>query len=281
MRKALVLGGGGITGIAWEIGMLSWLQEAGLDLTGADLVVGTSAGSVVGAQATSGMPLAKLYERQLAPPDGEVSAHLSRAGLLGFVSAYLIERDPDRARARIGRAAHRSALRRPNASVAERRAVIAGRLVSHDWPDADLRVAAVDVRTGRRKVFDRDSGVPIVDAVAASCAVPGVWPPVPAGGSVYMDGGVYSTANIDVAAGYDRVVVLAPIAHGIGPLPGPAAQLSDLPGDPKTVLVTPDKEAVAAFGGNVLDPRFRAPAARAGRTQAPDVLRVVGEVWGG
>ncbi|WP_017556571.1 patatin-like phospholipase family protein [Nocardiopsis baichengensis] len=275
MRKALVLGGGGITGIAWEIGILSWLQEAGLDLADADLVVGTSAGSVVGAQITSGMPLAKLYERQLAPPNGERSAHFSRARLLRFAWYYLAERDPDRARARIGRAAHH----RSSASIADRRAVIAGRLVSHAWPDSDLRITAVDAHTGRRKVFDRHSGVPIVDAVAASCAVPGVWPPVPVGASVYMDGGVHSAANADVAAGYDRVVVLAPIAGGAGPVRGPADQLAELPGQPRTALITPDREAVAAFGGNLLDPRYRAPAARAGRTQAPDVLRAVGEVW--
>ncbi len=80
-RSALVLGGGGITGIAWEIGVLSGLAEAGVDLSGADLVVGTSAGSVVGAQLTSGAELEAMYARQLEPPTQEKVARLSRANL--------------------------------------------------------------------------------------------------------------------------------------------------------------------------------------------------------
>ena len=77
-RTALVLGGGGITGIAWEIGVLAGLAEAGVDLSGADLVVGTSAGSVVGAQVTCGAALETLYERQLEPPTQEKVAPDSR-----------------------------------------------------------------------------------------------------------------------------------------------------------------------------------------------------------
>ena len=78
-RTALVLGGGGITGIAWEIGVLAGLAEAGADLTGADLVVGTSAGSVVGAQVTAGADLEALHARQLEPPTGERAARTAAA----------------------------------------------------------------------------------------------------------------------------------------------------------------------------------------------------------
>src|SRR5215203_1575582 len=79
MSRALVLGGGGVTGVAWEIGVLAGLAEAGVDLTGADLVVGTSAGSVVGAQVTSGAGIEELYARQLEPPASERVARLGRA----------------------------------------------------------------------------------------------------------------------------------------------------------------------------------------------------------
>ena len=71
-----------------------------------------------------------------------------------------------------------------------RRDVIAQRLPSHDWPDRVLRLTAIDTATGELVVFDRDSGVGLVDAVAASCAVPGAWPPVTIAGRRYMDGGV-------------------------------------------------------------------------------------------
>ncbi|GAB3489982.1 patatin-like phospholipase family protein [Nocardiopsis coralliicola] len=277
MRRALVLGGGGITGIAWELGMLARLAADGLDLTGSDLVVGTSAGSIVGAQITSGAPIGELYQRQLAPPSGEAAASVNRLRIARFVWAFLRERDDDRARARIGRAAHRTA----RSSQEERRAVIAERLISHEWPDADLRVAAVDAHTGRRRVFGSGSGVPIVDAVAASCAVPGVWPPMAVGGSLYMDGGLYSTANVDLAAGYDSVVVLAPVAAGAGPVAAPAAQLEALPGAPRTALAAPDAAAQEAIGGRLLDPARRAPAARAGYAQAPSVHEALAAAWNG
>src|ERR1700712_5206972 len=94
-RTALVLGGGGITGIAWEIGLLAGLAEAGTDLSGADLVVGTSAGSVVGAQITSGEDLEAMYQRQLAPATGEKVARLNRATLAQFGWALLRSRGRD------------------------------------------------------------------------------------------------------------------------------------------------------------------------------------------
>src|SRR6478672_1754321 len=201
--RALVLGGGGVTGVAWEIGMLLGLAQAGLDLSTADLFVGTSAGSVVAAQITSGAPLDQLYEAQLADASGEIAAHMSRAALARFVLAMAWPGNPQRARARLGHAA----LRAKTVSEAERRAVIERRLPSHDWPQRRLLIPAVDAETGAVVVFTKDSGVSLVDAVAASCAVPLVWPPMTIGSHRYIDGGVRSVANIDLAAGCERVVV--------------------------------------------------------------------------
>ncbi|KII00637.1 patatin [Streptomonospora alba] len=276
MGRTLVLGGGGITGIAWELGVLAGLHESGIDLSDADTVIGTSAGSVVGAQITSGAVLEDLYARQLRPPEGEIGAHLHPGVLARWVWAFVRERDPRRARARIGRMAHA----RSESSLAERRRVIASRLPAAEWPSADLRIAAVDARTGDRVVFGRDGGAELVDAVTASCAVPGVWPPAVIGGRPYIDGGVYSTCNADLAAGSERVVALAPIARGAGPLPSPADDLAALEASgARTVLVTPDAAAVAAIGPNVLDPAARAPSAQAGRRQAPEIAERIARVW--
>jgi NTE family protein len=136
----------------------------------------------------------------------------------------------------------------------------------------------VDVATGEFRVFDRDAGVPLVLAVAASCAVPGVWPPVTIEGRRYMDGGVRSGSNADLAAGYDRVVVLAPLVRAIGP--GVGAQVEALrKNGSRAELVTPDPAALKAFGRNVLDPAKRADAARAGRTQSASAIDRVRSVW--
>ena len=169
---------------------------------------------------------------------------------------------------------------RTAATVEERRAVIASRLPSQDWPTrARLLVTAVEASTGAFRVFDRDAGVALVDAVAASCAVPLVWPPVPIDGHAYVDGGVRSPANADLATGADRVVVIAPVARAVRSSGRIDRQLATLGPQVLTVTVTPDAAARSAFGRNVLDPARRAPSARAGREQAGAVLAAVRAVW--
>ncbi|MEV1147602.1 patatin-like phospholipase family protein, partial [Micromonospora sp. NPDC049799] len=99
MARALVLGGGGVTGVAWELGLLAGLAERGVDLLGADVVVGTSAGSVVGAQVCSGTPVEDLYAAQLRDPGGEVAARLGWPVLARLLWAGGLTRDGARARA--------------------------------------------------------------------------------------------------------------------------------------------------------------------------------------
>jgi NTE family protein len=279
-RTALVLGGGGITGIAWEIGLVAGLADAGVDLSGADLVVGTSAGSVVGAQLTSGARLAALYERQLAPATGEQAARLNRATLAQFGWAMLRSRGKDvEFRRRIGAlalAAEKAGITPPEQ---ERIDVIGSRLVSSEWPQRALVVTAVDAETGEFRTFDRDSGVPLVSAVAASCAVPGVYPPVTIDGRRYVDGGMRSAANADLAQGYDRLVVLAPIPRGFGPMASVDAQVTGMVS--RVAVISPDQHSRTAIGRNVLDPAARAPSAKAGRAQAASVAERIAEVWNG
>jgi NTE family protein len=279
-RRALVLGGGGITGIAWEIGVLAGLAEAGVDLTGADLLVGTSAGSVVGAQLTSGADLEALFARQLEPPTGEQAARMTCSALLRYgLAALRSRRDDVGFRRRIGAlalAAERAGL---TATEQERLDVIGSRLVSREWPDRDLRITAVDAQSGEFRVLDRTSGVPLLQAVAASCAVPGVYPPVTIDGRRYVDGGMRSAANADLAEGHDRVVVLAPIPRGMGPLASVDAQVTGMVA--RVAVVSPDDASRRAIGRNVLDPAARAGSARAGRAQTADVAAEVTEVWQG
>ncbi len=279
-RTALVLGGGGITGIAWEIGVLAGLAEAGVDLSGADLVVGTSAGSVVGAQLTGGAELEALYARQLEPPAHEKVARMTRAGLVRYGVAMLRSRGRDvEFRRRVGALALAAEKAGATPSEQERLDVIGSRLVSTEWPDRPLVITAVDVATGEFHPFDRDSGVPLLLAVAASCAVPGVYPPVTIDGRRYIDGGMRSAANADLAQGCERLVVLAPIPRGIGPMASVDAQVSGMVS--RVAVVSPDAASRAAIGRNVLDPAARAPSARAGRAQAAAVAERVAEAWTG
>ncbi|MET7670743.1 patatin-like phospholipase family protein [Micromonospora luteifusca] len=276
MQRALVLGGGGVTGVAWELGLLAGLIERGVPVTEADLVVGTSAGSVVGAQVCSGLPVERFYEEELVPPSSELAARLGLLTLTRLVWAGGRTRDAARSRARIGA----MALAARTQSEASRRTVIEARLPARDWPARRLLVTAVDAATGEFVVFDRDGAVSLVDAVGASCAVPGVWPPVTVGARRYVDGGMRSSVNADLAAGVQRVLVIAPTSAAFGPMPRLSAQVAGLrAAGSRVAVVTPDAAARTAIGRNVLDPARRAGAARAGRAQATAVVDEVAALW--
>ncbi|HYW25865.1 MAG TPA: patatin-like phospholipase family protein [Terriglobales bacterium] len=270
MTYALVLGAGGVTGIAWETGLLKGLRDAGLDLTGADLVVGTSAGSVVGAQVTTGVPLDELYRRQVEPlRGGERTPDLGR--LMEFFAARASPDGPPAARptremlAWIGAQARAASTK---VTEAGRLQVIKARLPVHEWPERALAVTAVDTADGAFVAWRRSSGVPLPLAVASSCAVPWVYPPTTIRGRRYMDGGVRSTTNADLATGHGLVLIVAPIA-GVGRATvGDEADELRRAGARVEVLV-PDAAAVESIGPNPLDPARRAQAAEAGLAQAP------------
>jgi len=276
--RALVLGGGGITGAAWEVGLIAGLAARGVDLTATDLVLGTSAGALAGAQVTSGLPLAELYQAQCAPSEVVVTATMGRALMLRYGLAVFTPGSAARARKRLGRLARAS----PALAEAERGAVIGAWLPSHEWPAQRLLITAVDARTGEGGTFDSSSGVSLIEAVSASCAVPGVWPPVLLNGRRWMDGGMRSAANADLAAGHERVVVLAPIWKGLRVMPAALLQCRDLArAGSAVVLVAPNAESAAAMGSNVLDSAGRPAAARAGYAQAVEALSDVAALWSG
>jgi NTE family protein len=273
MSLALVLGGGGVTGIAWELGVLLGLRDEGVDVTGADLVVGTSAGAAVAGQLHA-LDLADLFARQLDPEHHEIAAILDLRLMATIFGELMAEQPPSQvALAKVG--AH--ALAATTVSEADRHVVIEHRLPSHEWPERALKITAVDAATGAFVAFDAASGVTLVDAVAASCAVPGVWPPVTIGGARYIDGGVRSPTCCDLAAGYDQVVVLAPLT---GPSQALLQSELDALAPASIAVVLADEAATAAIGPNPLDPAARPPAAEAGRRQgreaAPEVAAALG-----
>jgi NTE family protein len=174
------------------------------------------------------------------------------------------------------------ALATPTVTEAERRAVIVSRLPVQDWPQSRLAIVAVDAYSGERIVFERESGVSLVDAVASSCAVPCVWPPVSINGRRYIDGGVYSVANADLAAGFDRVLILQPDVPPFTP-ESLEKQIEQLRSAGALVeVIAPDdamQAALASVGGNPLDPAVRERAAQAGRAQGRNIAAQVASLW--
>jgi NTE family protein len=285
---ALVLGGGGAAGNAWLIGIIAGLAEAGLDMTeAADLVIGTSSGATAAAHVRSGIPPAELLASVLSPPVQPVGQSREVPPSLPMATVF------ERMRA-IGAAATSAAdLQRAMGAFGlesdsilgrgadQRRAVVAARLPRSEWPDRPMIVVAVNAHTGELAAFDRDSGVELVDAVTASTALPGVVPTVSINGGRYIDGGVRSSDNADLASGYANVVVLSPLGgrsetlpegqfEGLRRPPGAdlASQVEALRKQGSRVeVITPDADSRAAMGTNQMDPATRIPAARAGFVQ--------------
>jgi NTE family protein len=279
--RALVLGGGGVAGIAWTTGLLFGLSEHGVDLRTTELTVGTSAGSAVAAQLGSALSLKELFDRQVEPAQQtrELAPNVQLFEL--FERALLTANSlPDRADhiRHIGR----WALGAPTVTEEERRSVIAERLPSHAWPNGLLLIVAVDTETGETKIFDRLSGTDLVDAVSASCAVPGIWPPVTIDGRRYMDGGVRSSDNADLALGYARTVIVSPMGTARPEVTGDSLeqQIESLKSaGGKTYLVEPDKASKSAIGFNPLAPETRIPAAKAGRSQGHAIAKDIARFW--
>jgi NTE family protein len=290
-ERALVLGGGGSTGNAWLIGVIAGLFDAGLDVTDADLIVGTSAGSTAAAQITSALPpdlfaatLGPAPQKQTGPagpgsgrpPSGPAVDHVARM-------TRIIDAAEDAAdlRRRLGAAA--LDLAASDGSASERwRATVAARLPSRHWPDRTVLITAVDARTGEPVVFDRHSGVDLADAVAASCSSGAAYG---IGSGRYIDGGFRRGAeNADLAAGHERVLVLSPFggraltpAHWGMNL---AAQLDELrAGGSKVEVVGPDGDAEHLFGVNAMDVSLRPAAARAGHAQGTALAERLTAFW--
>jgi NTE family protein len=242
----------------------------------ADVMVGTSAGSAVAAQVAGGTAIEVLYGTQLSEASGEIEVDMDLEDLMArFVAAATGAQGAEDMRRRIGALA----IDTPTVSEAVRRAVIAGRLPDPSWPDRTLLVTAVDAHSGEPAVFHKESGVELVDAVAASCAVPGVWPPVTIGGRRYIDGGVRSGTNADLAVGCDRVLVITPSRADA---PQPWGNLDDeiRQLEPAQVrVISADAASTAAFGTNPLSPATRRPSALAGRAVGQAAAAGLGAFW--
>jgi NTE family protein len=291
-ERALVLGGGGSTGNAWLIGVVAGLFDAGLDVTEADLIIGTSAGSTAAAQITSATPtellaaiLAAAPQQRTGPvkpdggrvPIGPAADHMERTSAI-----IAAAEDAADMRRRMGAAALETDAASDGSGQPRWRATVAARLPSQHWPERTMvLITAVDAQSGEPVVFDRHSGVDLVDAVAASCAGGFAYR---IGGRRYIDGGYRRNENADLAVGYERVLVLSPFGgRSRTPLDWGmqlAAQVDELrTGGSSVETIFPDSSSEHMFGANAMDLSLRPPAARAGYNQGRARAEQLTEFW--
>jgi NTE family protein len=292
-ERALVLGGGGSAGNAWLIGIIAGLSEAGLDVTEADLIIGTSAGSTAAAQITGAAPTQLLAQILAAAPQQRTGPVGSDGGRVPVGPTHHLERtsriiaaaeDAADMRRRIGAAALDMDATSDGSGQTRWRATVAARLPSQRWPERTMLITAVDALTGEPVVFDRHSGVDLVDAVAASCANGFGVPPYRIGDNRYIDGGYRRNENADLAAGYGRVLVLSPFGgrsrHPLEWGMHLAAQVDELRARGSNVAtIFPDGNSLNAFGASMMDLSTRPPAARTGYDQAKARAGQLTEFW--
>ncbi|MDF2807443.1 MAG: patatin [Cellulosimicrobium sp.] len=291
-ERALVLGGGGSTGNAWLIGVVAGLADAGLDVsTTADLTIGTSAGSTTAAQLAGATP-AELYAAALvAPPrpasgPGGPNASGDRtrqaADQMARTAAVIAgARDAADMRRRLGEAALALPGSSDEAVQSRWRATVAARLPDPSWPQTGVLLTAVDARTGEPVVFDRQSGVDLVDAVAASCASGFAYR---VGERQYLDGGYRRNENADLAVGHRRVLVLSPFGGRTRAPLGWGLQLSAQVDElrergSEVEVIVPGPGADHFFGPQAMDLSLRPAAAAAGYARGTALAERVAALW--
>ncbi len=290
MTRALVLGGGGPVGIAWESGLVAGLAEGGVDVSQADFIMGTSAGSVVGAQLALGKTPGALYTAITAHPP-QPAAQPGAAPTAPPVLTPLMELmqqaangsiPADELRRKIGEFALSAK------TITEDEFLVSfGRMLasSDAWPGRPYACTAVDAVDGSFVLWDNDAEAPLNRAVASSCSVPGVYPPITINGRRYIDGGMRSATNADCAKDYDTVLVVAVTTDVPGPmgdqsrarLTSELASLRDA--GRKVECLQPDAASREAFGPNLMDFSRRTPSAQAGYEQGKAAAGGLQKTW--
>lgn len=275
IRRALVLSSGGLPGAAWMLGMLEGLRDGGLDLSKADLVVGTSAGALAGAPLAGGVldRAVALYGRS------EISAFQAPATFDQFMAATArVAADALDPHEAVRRIANLDPLGASLISEEDVARLFDALLPIAAWPQKRIIITVTDTVSGLRAVFDADSGVLLTDAVRASCAVPGVFPSVAIQAGRYVDGGLCSPYNVDLAAGNEVVILLSPLR------PNPYLQRlidAEIPalGDVTVHMIGADEPALSAIGSDLLSGRTTQAALDAGRSQAARESDRLGSIW--
>jgi len=289
-QRALVLGGGGPVGRAWQSGLVMGFSDQGVDLSLAELIVGTSAGALVGA---------KLALKQKFEPPASIGStttnsqvpqgHGSRmAELLRAMAKAVISQTPEIERAKIGQMALDAHTQTEEDSLARD---VFSDFKGQAWPK-QFRATAVNTRSGEFQVWDRESRVPLELALASSAALPGVWPPVTIGKDRYMDGGIRSMLNADLASGYRTIVVVScfslesPPAQKDSPFAvtnlALTAEVEKLRNSSSfMLLVSPSEEflVLTQYGSKMLDQSLLPEAFKMGRIQGSKLAEQLQSSW--
>lgn len=285
-KRALVLGGGGSVGIAWETGLAAGLADEGIDLRHADKIVGTSAGSFVGAELASGRSPTDMRTRLIEGARARAGQSSSGASALPVPDLTklmdFMARTPKSEAEALQLRAEIGAYALEAQTVPEEVCIsFFASVADVPWP-ASYSCTAVDARDGRFVVLDQSHKIDLARGVASSCSVPGLFPPITINGRRYIDGGMRSATNFDLAEGYERVIAVAVIPPGAAAFMAARIdpELAQLRRSGSHVeLITPDAASLDVFGPNLMDASRQAVALEAGVKQGRAEAVRIRQVW--
>lgn len=274
MKRALILGGGGVVGVAWHSGLIAGLKEGGVDLSLADIIVGTSAGSYVGAKLAAGHSFESEFETSSAVEEtdqvlAEMNSNLDMESMIKVFKIWMQQETMSQAclqtiggLAKVAKTMDEALWIMGSGSATE----------VDDWPDVDLRITTVDVDSGELVIHTKHNEAPLHHAVAASCSIPGVFPPITIGSAQFMDGGIRSGTNADLVLDDkpDVAMIIAPICEQTAVFGALAERTMNQEVEQlksqgtKVITVLPSQTEIAIFGNNLLDATRRDAARKAG-----------------
>ena len=284
--RALVLGGGGPVGIAWETGLLAGLAETGADVSHADWILGTSAGSVCGAQLATGRTPAQMLEAEFANAARAKDAQAAGSGkapdLMPLMAVFA--KRPPQGDMPVALLRELGQISLNGQTVSEELFIKGFGPIAEGqpWPER-FACTAVDTATGEFVVWSSETAAPLGRGVASSCSVPAIFPAITIDGRRYMDGGMRSGTNADLAKAHGKVIIVAVMPPAFAPmmLPRLEAEMAVIRAHGgEALLLVPDGASGEAFGMNLMDSSNREAIARAGFAQGQAEAARVGAFWG-
>lgn len=271
-ERALVLGGGGITGIAWESGVLAALIENGMKISQIDKIFGTSAGAFVGAVLSNNQDMKSYYHYLNENKDPNEQTKLKKEVYEMWRQAYIQGGNNQES---IGRLLGEMIDQvQPVISMKERKKAIAKRLNDSKWT-SQLVITAINARTGQLETINQQIGMDLIDSVAASEAVPGLWPHVTMTGKDYIDGGMVSSTNACLAKDFKQILIIAPLTQKIGKLPNVFDDEITLSNTSDVYTITPDEFSKSIIGDNIYDASVIIEVGNAGYEQGKRLVKEI------
>ena len=271
-ERALVLGGGGITGIAWESGVLAALIENGMKISQIDKIFGTSAGAFVGAVLSNNQDMKSYYHYLNENKDPNEQTKLKKEVYEMWRQAYIQGGNNQES---IGRLLGEMIDQvQPVISMKERKKAIAKRLNDSKWT-SQLVITAINARTGQLETINQQIGMDLIDSVAASEAVPGLWPHVTMNGKDYIDGGMVSSTNACLAKDFKQILIIAPLTQKIGKLPNVFDDEITLSNTSDVYTITPDEFSKSIIGDNIYDASVIIEVGNAGYEQGKRLAKEI------